>query len=548
MGAEVVDASSGVSPLRRSYQQPLWILLAIAALVLLIAAVNLTNLLLARVAARGQEFAVRLALGGSRRRVFQQVFTECALVALTGSIAAVGVATVVSRSIPPLISTRVDRIHLDLAIDWRVLGFTGLAAVVTALMVGIAPAAKAAGARSVSAPTRGAAANTGVAVRRGLVAAQIAVTLVLTFGGLLFVKSLSNLSSQDTGVHQPGIVVANLFFSEQSYPMDKRPTAYRTIDERLRALPGVVGFAESYTTPLGGNIWDTDVEIDGKARGGSNVNQISPGYFATLGTRLLAGRDFDERDVPGAPRVAIVSESFAAAFLNGDALGRRFTRPSDTGEGGTEFEIVGVVGDQKYDDIRATGTRIYFVPSSQDTAPRPIRRYVIRSTQAPSQTIASVSAAVAAFDPTISVRYAMLDTQIGEAMLQDRLMARLSAIFGGVALLLAVVGLYGVVSYTVARRRAEIGVRVALGATGARILGMILGDVGRMLIAGVVSGAVVALVAARAVTSLLFGLAPNDTATLALAIGVLMVAGLVAAVGPARRAGRIDPVQALREG
>ena len=548
MGVQVVDASAGLSPLRRSYEQPLWILMAIAALVLLIASVNLANLLLARATARSQEFSVRLALGGRRGRVFQQVFTESALIALAGALAAVAVALVVSRSIPPLISTAVDRIHLELAVDWRVLGFTALAAMATALIIGVGPAIRASRSSVLRASSRGTAGNAGLTLRRGLVAVQIAVTLVLLFGGLLFLRSFNNLSTQQTGVNERGIVVATMFFSERAYPAEKRPAAYRTIDERLRALPGLLSLAEAYTTPLGGTIWDTDVEIDGHVKGDSNVNQVSPGYFATLGTPILAGRDFDERDRPGAPNVAIVSESFATTYFDGQAIGKRFLRPSDTGPGGTEYEIVGVVADQKYGDVRAANTRIYFLASSQNTSPTLIRRYVIRSTQAPSATIAAVAAAAGAIDPTISIRYALLDTQVGEAMLQDRLMARLSTIFGAVALLLAAVGLYGVVSYTVATRRAEIGVRVALGASRSRVVTMVLGDVGRMMIIGVATGSVVAMASARAVAGLLFGLAPDDLATLASAIGVLIVAGLAASVWPARRAAGIDPVTALREG
>jgi putative ABC transport system permease protein len=547
MGAEVVDASAGVSPLRRSYQQPLWVLMAIAALVLLIAAVNLANLLLARATARSQEFAVRLALGGSRGRVLQQVFTESALIAVLGSAAAVGVAVIVSRTIPPLISTAVDRIYLDLAIDWRVFGFTALAGISTSLIFGMAPAIKAARSPVMRASGRGAAANSGLTLRRGLVALQIAVTLVLLFGGLLFLRSLRNLSTQDTGVNQRGLVIATLFFSERAYPIERRGPVYRDMGERMRSLPGTISVAEAYTTPLGGSMWDSDIELAGGSKGQSNINQVSPGYFATLGTPLLAGRDFDARDVPGSPRVAIVSDSFAARYLDGSPLGKRFIKPSDTGPGGVEFTVVGVVADQKYGDLREASTRTYFIPSSQDEAPRAQQRYVIRSDQPPAQTMAAVGRAVAGVDPSISVRYAMLDTQIGEAMLQDRLMAQLSAIFGAVALLLAAVGLYGVVSYTVASRRAEIGVRVALGASGPRILGMILGDVGRMLAAGVAVGAIVAVLAARAVASLLFGLPPDDLATLAMAIGVLSAAGLAAALWPARRAAGIDPLSALRE-
>ncbi len=547
MSAEVVSASAGVSPLRRSYQRPLGIPMAIAALVLLIASVNLANLLLARATARSQEFAVRLALGGTRGRVLQQVFAESSPIAALGSVAAIGVAMLISRSIPPLISTPVDRIYLDLAIDWRVFGVTALAGAGTALLFGVAPAIKAARSQVMQVSGRGAAANRGLGLRRGLVAVQIAVTLVLLFGGLLFLRSLQNLSTQDTGVNQREVLVASLFFNQRTYPMEKRAAAYRAMDERVYALPGLTSIAEAYTTPLGGSTWDTDIEIGGKVKGGSNVNQVSPGYFATLGTPVIAGRDFDERDVPGAPRVAMVTASFAARFFGGDAIGRHFLRPSDTAEGGTDYEIIGVVADQKYDDIREAATPIYFLASSQDTAPRAERRYVVRSSQSPAQTMAAIGQAVAAIDPAISLRYAMLDTQLGDAMLRDRLMARLSVIFGAVALLLAAVGLYGVVSYTVATRRAEIGVRVALGASGPRILGLILGDVGRMLALGVTAGAIAAVLAARGVASLLFGLPPDDPAMLAVAIAVLTIAGLLAALLPARRAAGIDPVTALRE-
>lgn len=547
MSAEVVDASAGLSPLRRSYQQPLWVLMTIAALVLLIAAVNLANLLLARATARSQEFAVRLALGGSRGRVLQQVFTESVLLALAGCLAAVGVAMVVSRSIPPLISTAVDRIRLDLSIDWRLFAFTALIGIATSLIFGMAPALKASRASMLSAGRRGAGGDGGLTLRRGLVALQIAVTLVLLFGGLLFLRSLDNLSTQDTGVNERGIVVATLFFNDRAYPMEKRPSAYRAFDDRLRALPGVTGMATAYTTPLGGSIWNVDLKLDGNVKGFSNVNEVSPGYFATLGTRLLAGRDFDERDGPGSPKVAVVSESFAAKFLNGDAIGKHFTKPDDTTEGGIDYEIVGVVADQKYGDIRQTSTRIYFIPSSQNTEPGLTRRYAIRSSLPPAQSMAAIGKAVSDMDSTVSVRYAVLDTQIAEAMLQERLMARLSAVFGLIALVLAVVGLYGVVSYAVASRRSELGVRVALGASRSRILAMILGDVGRMLAVGIVGGSVVALLAARAIRSLLFGLQATDMTTLALSALLLVMTGLLAAAVPAGRAARIDPASTLRE-
>ena len=547
MGVQVVEASAGVSPLRQSYERPLWILMAVAGLVLLIASVNLANLLLARATARRQEFAIRLAIGGTRGRVLQQVLTESLLIAALGSIAALGVAIAVSRSIPPLMSTVVDRIHLDLSMDWRVFAFATAAGLVTALIFGLAPALRLAR-TPVVARDRGGAGNEGVGLRRTLVAAQIAVTLVLVFGGLLFLRTFRNLSMQDLGIGEQDVVIANVFFLETSQEEGRRMDAYRDLDDRLRAIPGVVSSAEAYTTPLGGSFSDTDIEVDRQYAGNAYVNRVSPGYFATLGTPILSGRDFDARDARGAGLVALVTKSFSEKLLNGAGVGARFTIPDDRGNAGTDYEVIGVVANQKYMDIREADPPIVFTASAQIPPPlRLTRRYVLRAHTPPAQTIAAISSTVAAFDSTATIRYALLETQVAEAMLQERLMARLSAIFGGVALLLAIVGLYGVVSYSVVTRRAEIGVRVALGASRPRILSMIFADVGRIMTIGIVAGASLALPAARGIGSLLFGLEPDDVPSLVISAGVLLIAGFVSAAWPARRAAGTDPLAALRE-
>jgi predicted permease len=548
MKVNAVDASAGVSPLRRSYQRPLWILMVVAGLVLLLASVNLANLLLARATARAQEFAVRLAIGGTRARVIQQLLTESLLVAALGSLAAVGVAMAVSRSIPPLMSTVVDRIHLDLSFDWRVFGFTALIGVMTSLIFGLAPALRLSSV-SIARHDRGSAGNDGLPIRRMLVGAQVAITLVLLFGGLLFLRTFRNLSMQDLGISEPGVIVASVMFLDPAQPLEKRAASYRDLDERLRAIPGIVSIAETYTTPMGGNFSDVGIVVDGAAMGESYLNQVSPGYFKTLGTRIVAGRDFDERDVKGGALAAIVTESFNTTYLKGRGLGAHFTVADDRGGAGTEHEVIGVVGDSKYLDIRESRPKIFFTASSQDRDPLGLtRRYVLRASTPPAQTMSAITATVAAFDSTAALRYALLETQVMEGMLQERLMARLSTIFGAVALLLAIVGLYGVVSYGVASRRAEIGVRVALGASRSRIQSMILGDVGRIMIAGVFAGCALALAAGRGVQSLLFGLDGSDATTLAIAAGLLMACGFVSAAWPARRAAGIEPVKVLREG
>jgi len=381
-----------------------------------------------------------------------------------------------------------------------------------------------------------------------LVAAQVAITLVLLFGGLLFLRTFRNLSMQDLGIGEHGVVIANVFFIDTSQPLDKRAGAYRDLDARLQAIPGVISMADTYTTPLAGTMSNTGIEVDKKYVGDANINEVGPGYFETIGVAILEGRIFDDRDTKGAPNVALITKSFDDAYLKGAGVGAHFMVPDDRGGPGTEYAVIGVIADQKYMNIRETHPKTFYMPSAQVPEPPGLtRRYVVRANMAPAQTIAAISSTVAAFDPTATIRYALLDTQVEEAMLQERLMARLSAIFGAVALLLAIVGLYGVVSYGVASRRAEIGVRVALGASRRRILSMILGDVGRILITGVVIGVVLALAAGRGIGSLLFGLEPYDIATLATAAGALVVCGFASAAWPARRAAGVDPVSALRE-
>jgi predicted permease len=490
---------------------------------------------------------VRLAIGGSRTRILQQLLIESLMIAVLGSLAAMAVAKAAARSIPALISTAVDRIHLDVALDWRIFGFTAAAGIITALIFGTAPAIRATRS-SLRTPGRSAASNDGLALRRGLVAVQVAVTLVLLFTGLLFVRTFRNLSTLDTGIRADGIVQAIVFFSERTYPEDRKRAAYPALDRELASLPGVEGLSDAHATPLGGSFWDPDIVVGGEHKGSSYGNRIGAGYFRTLGTPLLAGRDFDGRDAPGAPLVAIVNQSFAARFLTGDPIGQRFTLPSDSTSGaGITYEVIGLVADQKYGDMREVNPRIFYVPSVQEPLLPPTRRYVVRSSRSAASTIAAIGAVVSRFDPSLAVRYSVLETQIADALLQERLMARLSTLFGGVALLLAIVGLYGVMSYTVASRRAEIGVRVALGATRVRIVSMIMNDVARMMLAGVVLGTAAALVAARGIRSLLFGLEPDDPLTLLVAIAALVVTGVVAALWPAKRATGIDPLSALRE-
>ena len=548
MRADVVDARTGVSPLRRQFMEPLGALLAIAALVLLIATVNLANLMLARGTARQQEFAVRLAIGGSRRRVLQQVFTESLLLSGLGAAAAVLVAWLSTEALVGLISTPIDPIVLDLTIDWRVLGFTAAIAVAAAMLFGLAPAMRIIHSTSVSTTTRGVTGGReGFALRRALVVVQVAVTLVLLCGALLFLRSFTNLTQTETGVDKAGLVIANLFFPEADYPPVRRAVVYPAVEEQLRALPGVTRLANAFTVPLGGNFWDTDIRIDGEVRGSTNLNQVSADYFDVMGTRLLAGRVFDQRDTPSSQPVAVVSETFAAKYLGSNPLGRVVTMTEPSGGEDRHLTVIGIVQDQKYYTLREAFSPLMFRASSQEREPGLTQRLALRTARRPAEIIPAIKGVLENIDPSISVRFATMTDQIDASIMQERLLARMSGFFGVVALTLAIVGLYGVVAYMAARRRAEIGVRIARAAGRRHILWMMILDVTRMIVIGLAIGSALTWWLSDGARALLYEIEPRDLTTLALAAGLLAMVGFSAAVVPARHAARIDPVQALRE-
>jgi predicted permease len=548
MRVEVVDASAGVSPMRGSYQRPLWVLMATAALVLLIASVNLTNLLLARATVREREFAIRLAIGGSKARVLQQVLVESLALALLGLAVALVFSAMATRSVLILLSTMTDAVFLDLSPDWRLSTFAVVLAVCTALGVGLGPAVRATRATTLTTNERGAVGNRAhLTVRRTLVAVQVAFTLVLLFGAALFARSLQNLATTDTGLRSDGVLTANVFFRESAYPPERRSLAYADLEERLRTLPGLTGVADTSTPPLGGSFWDTTVRIDGREAGRSNVNQVGGRYFDVVGVRLIAGRPFDGSDSPSSEPVAIVNDAFALKYLDGSAVGRTVQMQMPSGVPGTAMTVIGVVQNHKHLDLREPFPPILYLPSSQDRSPGLTRRYILHSTDDPARAQARVRTALVEFDPDISVRFARLDDQIGEQLLQEGLLARLSGLFGAVAFVLALVGVYGVVAYAAAGRRSEIGVRMALGAGRAAILRMMLGEVVRVIALGLAFGCLGAWFAGRAIGGLLYGLDAGDVPTMAFALTLLSAAGLVAALLPARRAAMIDPVQALRE-
>jgi predicted permease len=544
-------AATGVSSLREDYETPLWLLLAIAGLVLLIACANLANLMLARATAREREFAVRLAIGASRQRVIRQLLAESLLLAACGSALGIVISQVLSSF---LVSLFGDAIVIDLRADSHVLGFTALLAVTTCVLFGLTPAVRATRTTPASVIKSSARAATdsreGLGLRRALVIAQVAMSLVLVVGALLFVRTLRNLMTVDPGFRQDGVLVTTLDFRQTGVADDEQARLHRDLLEHVSRVPGVQSAASVFIPPISsGGWWNETILVDGVVQQAApNLNWISDGYFKTMQTPILAGRDFDQQDTISAPAVAIVNESFARVFFAAASpLGHTFQIETGPSAPRPTYEIVGVVRDTKYDHVREPFGPIAFFPMTQNPTPGPSERIVIRSSLPLQALTASVNRAVSDVNPNILTTFETLVSRVEKSLLRERLMATLSGCFGVLAGLLATIGLYGVMSYTVARRRNEIGIRMAVGADHGRVARMILREAFVLLGAGVLVGLVIAAAAARATASLLFGLRPADPATLVAAVAVLCATGVLASYLPARRASRLEPRVVLRE-
>jgi predicted permease len=525
-------------------------------LLLLIACANVANLLLARAAAREREVAIRRAVGAGRGRLVRQLFTESVLLALVGA----GVGLVVSRwavtALVALISSGEDPVALDLAVNGRVLAFTILVSLLTAVLFGLIPALRGTRVRPHAAMSLG---GRGVVqgharfgLGKALVSAQVALSLTLLVGAGLLVGSLRNLLTVDPGFRADPVLVAYVDLSRAGLSREQQPEAQRLLLERVRGTPGVRAASTSALTPISGSSWNDLVVADGFEPASemdalSWFNEVSDGYFATLGTRLLAGRDFDRTDVAGADRTAIVNDAFVRKFFRGaPALGRQFR--TQRGDGTSDpYTVVGVVENAKYVDLRDDAAPTAYLPASQAELGSPIVALEVRGDDAASSLAPAVKQALLSLHPTASIEFTPLVEQMAASLRRERLLATLSAVFGSVALLLSVLGLYGVTAYSVARRRNEIGIRMALGASGARVRRMVLGDVARIVALGVVVGTAGALLAGKLVRGFLYGLTAGDPRVLVGAAAVLVGVALAAGLVPAWRASRVDALAALRE-
>jgi predicted permease len=544
-------AGAGASSVRRSFGQPLTILLAAAGLVLLIACANLGNLMLARATARTRETAVRLALGAGRGDLIRQMLTESMLIALAGGFAGVAAAWLMRAGLLALVSST---IHLPLNAEPSVLAFAFGLTMVAGLLLAVLPALrmmKVEASAGIKEQGRG---MTGSAawLRAGkvVVAGQVALSLPLLIGAGLLVRTFQNLQRVDLGFSRERLLLVNVDVETAGYEEPKRQALFERLHARVAAVPGVRKSTYSRHAPFMGGDAGDEVLVEGYTRKGdddrgSAYDHIGPNYFSTYGIPVLMGREITDRDHASAPRVCVINEAFAKTFFAGrNPIGMHVTQIF--GPQRNTFEVVGVVANSKKRSLREAGHR-YFVPAAQPIDVPNSIVISVRTAGEPQAAVAGIRRAIAAEDPNLPVTEAKSMQELVDSRTQvDGLLAQLSIAFGVVALLLAAIGLYGVLSYGVARRTSEIGIRKALGAGEGAVIGMILRETTWLMAGGVVAGVGLAYGSLRLIQSRLFGLEPADPVAIGLGVAALGVVALIAAWLPARRAARVDPMVAIR--
>lgn len=551
----VVEAGSrGQSTMHEEAGTPLRLLLGITAVVLLIACANIANLLLARGAGRAQEMAIRGSLGASRSQMFTQLLVESCLLAVLGGLASLAVARwtllMISSGLPPEATQM-----LDLRLSPPMVAFAAALSLGTGVLFGMYPAMHSTRPdlavmlkTTLGQPSSARAAQR---FRNLLVTGQIALSMTLLVSAGLFIKSLMNVSRVDLGLDTENIVTFSISPELNGYEAERSAELFRRVREELAAVPGVTSVSDALVGVLNGNSWGNDVSVEGfewepGVDDNSRFNAVGAGYFSTLGIPLLAGREFTDSDTPESPAVAIVNEAFAEKFnLDGaNAVGKYM---SNEGGGADELDIqiVGVVQNAKYSSVKDAPPPLFFLASQQEQYGW--TTFYLRTGLDPSQILTQVTPIVNRIDPDVPVdNLKTLDMQVKENVFLDRLISTLSAAFALLATILAAVGLYGVLAYTVAQRTREIGLRMALGAGKDTVRGMVLRQVGRMMVIGGIVGVAAAIGLGRAAQSLLFGMEGYDAPVFALVVVILGVVGLGAGYIPAVRASRVDPMQALR--
>ena len=559
---EIVPAAQGHSGTRTYLTEPLWTLMAIVAGVLLIAGANVAGLMLARGVARQREMAIRLALGGTRYRIVRQLVAESLVLALGGAALGLLLSTWGTALLLGLFVDSESATAVNASPDARILVFNFALAVVAGLAFGLVPAWQTS--RPDLAPTLkeqsgGVASGGPVRLRKVLVVAQVALSLLLLIGAGLFVRSLNNLLAQDPGFKTGNLLAFNVEPSLNGYDSDKTKRFAATLLDRLRAAPGVTSAGVAIIPILNGGSWNSTMTLEGRAsRPGEPVvafnNLVMPGYFATLGIPLLRGRDFTEHDAYWGPnvegrtfRVAIANRKFVEQHFGADdPIGRHVGFGGDPGTP-TPIQIVGVVGTSKYIGIRDDAEPQLFFPVLETDAPRSFAFYV-RTAQTPTAMFETVRRTVRALDPDLPIfQLSTMEQRVQRSVTNERVIAGLSSVLGVLASLLAVVGLYGVMAYTVTRRTREIGIRMALGAEARGVAWLFVREASILVGLGFLVAVPASLALGRYVESLLYGIKPADPWTMAVAMAALAAIAATGAAVPARRATRINPLTALRE-
>ncbi|MPY88390.1 MAG: FtsX-like permease family protein [Luteitalea sp.] len=552
-------ATTGRSSLRTQFETPLFAMVVAVGLLLLVACTNIASLLVARALARRRELSVRMALGGSRGRLARLLFTESLIVAMAGAALGLVFASWSGALLVRQLTTWESNVSLELVLDWRVLGFTAALACASAIVAGVAPVL---GLQSVAAGEalkdagRGLAGDRRFAVRGTLAVAQIAVSLILVTAAGLFLRSFASLNQLPLGFVPEPLLVAELQSSDA--PIEQRGPRAERLRAAAAAVPGVRSASLSRVPLLTGGGWganriaidDGPMPVEDRSDQRLWRNATTPGWFETMGTPLVNGRDFTDGDRVGAPLVAIVNQAFVRRYrLGQQPIGRTVRIGLSNGE--RRYEIVGLVGDSVYTSTRDGMMATMYEPLAQ-IDPEDFRETVVLTINAAHGQRAAVerdvAAALARTEPTVAFTVRTFDQFIDATVTQERLIAMLSSFFGGLALLLAGIGLYGIVAQAVRTRQGEIGLRMALGAQPAGIVRLVLRRVGVLIVVGLALGLAGSLWAAQFVGPLLFQVEARDPATFVGAAGVLVAGGVLAAWLPARRAARLDPAAVLREG
>ncbi len=555
---DLLDGSRGLFLSKQLFAKPLELLMAVVALVLLLACSNIASLLFARSMARQREVGLRLALGAGRARVLRGVLTESMLLSALGGVLGVALAFAGCRTLPALLANPWETSQFKMPLDWTVLAFTASVTVLSGLLFGIVPAWIATRSDG-GACLKGSAQN--IARRRKgfggkmIVSFQVMLSTLLVAGALLFVGTLFNLAHVNPGFRTNHLVIFALQQPESRYPPPKDLELHHQIEERLRALPGVENVTLSEVGYISDSMENTPFLPEGQIQDPEQDqsawnNAVSPSFFHTMGIPIMAGRDFNENDTASAPKVGILSESLARkAFPGQNPIGKHFLahfHPSE-GAAGDLIEVVGICGDTRYWSLKQNPVGMFYQPYLQVQNLDFGATYEVRTSMSPGSIAPSLRAAVQAIDPDLPLQdIRTQQEQIDASMQQERIIAALTASFGVLALLLASVGVYGVMAYSVAQRTSEIGIRIALGALPKEVLAMVLREATWIGMGGIIFGLGATLLTTRMVKSLLYGLQPNDPAVLAASATLLALIGLAATWVPARRAAAVQPMEALR--